>query len=83
MENLIQCCVCGEHKRSSMVNGWWVIETTLFGFSCEHMPRAGPPASKKCACGAAHAGILFQRYLTNGTLEKEVHEVKQSKSQSD
>jgi hypothetical protein len=78
MANLIECYVCQEHKRSLEVNGWWTVGATS-GFSCEHMPPEGPPADKVCVCGASHASVLFQRFLTTGALEKEVHAGNQSK----
>jgi hypothetical protein len=68
----IECDVCGIEKKS--VNHWWWLRLEGKKFV------SGSLASQKIAgkedrhaCGSDHAGVLYQRFLGTGKLDKEMH----------
>ena len=74
----IECDVCSIEKKS--VNHWWWVRLDGSRFvsgSLKTQKVAG--AEDRHACGSDHAGILYQRFMATGKLDKEMHPETQAK----
>jgi hypothetical protein len=68
----IQCDICGIAKQST--NHWYrmaIVDGMFVSTPLKDGQR--PMKGEKHACGAAHAGAFYLRYLTTGNLEMEMH----------
>ena len=68
----IVCDICGIEKQSA--NHWWWVRLDGKTFRAGSLKTQRAPSPKdQHACGSNHAGTLFQRFLSTGTLEMEMH----------
>ena len=68
----IICDVCGIEKQSA--NHWWFVRVEGKVFKAGSLGKQKIPSpSDHHACGSGHAVTLFQRFLSTGTLEMEMH----------
>jgi hypothetical protein len=71
--NSIVCDVCGIEKKS--VNHWWWLHLEGRKFVSGSLKNQRVPREEDHhACGSDHAGTLYQRFMANGNLDKEMHE---------
>ena len=68
----VKCDVCGIEKRQA--NHWYRVAVQGRKFvSSGFEAKQEPWRDQKEVCGPGHAQTLFQRFLSTGTLEMEMH----------
>lgn len=69
---IVKCDVCGIEKRQA--NHWYRVAVQGRKFvSSGFEAKQEPWREQKEVCGPGHAQTLFQRFLSTGTLEMEIH----------
>jgi hypothetical protein len=72
IETTIKCDVCGIRKQQA--NHWYRVAVQGKKFLSSSLDAEPKPwKGEKQACGPGHAQTLYQRFLSTGTLEMEMH----------
>ena len=69
IRTVISCDVCKRDKDE--VNHWWTVWIFNSEFNTASLSLIKQSSGERHVCGASCAGVLYQRFLSNGTLDME------------